>query len=78
MQINQLPYMGKQKCNVMEVGQLGDLWCLRHLAYVVKCAECGSWFHSTRPHTLYCSGACRQKAYRRRRSMDRVNMPPPF
>jgi hypothetical protein len=30
-----------------------------------NCAECGSSFESQGKHHLYCSSACRQRAYRR-------------
>lgn len=30
------------------------------------CAECGEHFEPVRANSVYCSGACRQKAYRKR------------
>ncbi len=39
---------------------------------VVKkvCEVCGSTFHPARHYARYCSGACRQRAYRERRPLD--------
>lgn len=33
----------------------------------VICPTCGATWFSNQPRALYCSNACRQKAYRRRR-----------
>jgi hypothetical protein len=35
-----------------------------------KCGYCGVTFHSSELHAAYCSGACRQGAYRDRRDAD--------
>jgi hypothetical protein len=42
----------------------------RRRARPVECAGCGETFEQTRSDTRYCSNACRQKAYRRRK-LDR-------
>jgi hypothetical protein len=34
------------------------------LGVTTECAECGATFKSEGKHHLYCSGACRQRAYR--------------
>jgi hypothetical protein len=38
-------------------------------ATLAACAECGTEFH-TRANAVYCSTACRQRAYRRHRNAD--------
>jgi hypothetical protein len=35
------------------------------LGVTTECAECGATFKSEGKHHLYCSGACRQRAYRK-------------
>lgn len=46
----------------------------------IECPACGERFHPTAPRTTngprYCSGACRQKAYRRRRALDKEGATP--
>jgi hypothetical protein len=37
------------------------------------CADCGEHFEPVRADSLYCSGACRQKAYRKRVTVAKVN-----
>jgi hypothetical protein len=59
-------YMFDDKCEVAMVGKWHDRWCVTHRAYLLDCLECGKYFHSARPHTKYCSNACRQRAYRKR------------
>ncbi len=39
--------------------------------YILHCAICGSVMFSSRHDARYCSGACRQKAYRMRLRMAR-------
>jgi hypothetical protein len=34
--------------------------------YQPECVDCGDTFESSRVDALYCSGACRQRAHRRR------------
>jgi hypothetical protein len=41
---------------------------LRHREKKQTCATCGSEFKTTRAHARFCSGACRQKAYRATKS----------
>ena len=33
------------------------------------CWQCGQVYYSARKHSKYCASACRQKAYRRRKSL---------
>lgn len=54
--------------NIVNLGEFGDKWSVRHGKYVVDCLECGVYFLTDRPHTKYHSKACRQKAHRRRAS----------
>lgn len=63
----QLPFEN-HKCVTTQVGEYNDTWCMHHAAYLLDCLWCGKNFHSSRPHTRYCSCACKQSAYR-----DRVN-----
>lgn len=48
----------------------GQLWeapyCTTHGKYLLSCLQCGHEFHTDRPHTKWCSDACRQKNYRLR------------
>lgn len=74
MEQQKLPNLGKLKCTVVRVGKWGDLWCTRHAAYVIDCVECGRIVHTSRPHTRYCSAACKQRAYRRRKSIERADV----
>jgi hypothetical protein len=39
------------------------------------CDQCGDDFKAVRPHAIYCSPACKQKAYRQRSnaSLDRLD-----
>lgn len=53
-------------CEVVPVGGFDDPWCLTHNAYRLDCLQCGRLFHSARPHTRFCTNACRQRAYRAR------------
>lgn len=50
-----------------------DYWCTHHAQYICKCRVCGISFHSDRPHTLYCSTAHSQLAYRQRKAMSNGN-----
>jgi hypothetical protein len=46
-------------------------------ATLAACAECGTEFHN-RANAVYCSTACRQRAYRRHRNVDgRHTVSPP-
>lgn len=45
-----------------------DYWSVRCGRYVLECEWCGEFFLSDRPHTKYHSKACRQAAYRARKS----------
>lgn len=58
-----------EHCSCYREGDLEDgvLWCATHSGYVMDCVVCGDWFHSHRPHTLYCSSSCSQRAYRARK-----------
>jgi hypothetical protein len=42
----------------------------RLTSYDVTCQGCGSTFTATRPDARYCSGPCRQRAYRTRRHAE--------
>ena len=61
-------------------GLIGALWLQLHLAVegdvdFHRCAECRTWFEVSaargRPDKLYCSDACRMRAYRKRKSRRR-------
>lgn len=43
----------------------------KQAGYILHCSICGTVMFSRRFDTRYCSGACRQKAYRMRRRMAR-------
>lgn len=62
------------ECNIVHVphGANIDAWCARHGEYVVRCERCERLFHTKRPHTKYCSGACSQKAYRERKRLAEI------
>lgn len=55
------------KCQTARIG-LNDVWCVHHAAYLLDCLHCGRNFHTDRPHTKYCSDACKQRAYRQRKN----------
>ena len=42
----------------------------RLTSYDVDCTVCGSTFTATRSDARYCSGPCRQRAYRQRTKAD--------
>lgn len=35
-----------------------------------KCEACGTWFYPPRNDAMWCSGACRQWAYRERKRSE--------
>jgi hypothetical protein len=40
---------------------------------LMKCAQCDTWFKSEHKGTMYCSDACKMKAYRARRNQSNGN-----
>ena len=34
----------------------------------IECVVCGEWFNTTSAKAIYCSDACKMKAYRERQS----------
>jgi len=56
------------RCHTVGVGpDRSDPWCTYHGKYLLDCLHCGRLFHTDRPHTRFCSNACKQAAYRIRR-----------
>lgn len=56
------------KISRIKLGQgFSERWCVHHAQWVLDCLECGRDFHSDRSHTRYCSNACSQAAYRKRK-----------
>lgn len=67
----QLPALGRLKCDLAKV-RVG-WYCHTHNAHVFDCLECGRFYHTNRSDSRYCSSACRQRAYRRRKSIEKAS-----
>lgn len=67
----QLPHLGRLKCDLVRTG--GGWWCNSHDCHVFDCLECGKFYHAYRSDSRYCSAACRQRAYRRRKAIERAS-----
>lgn len=64
--------LGRLDCKIIEVGRERDPYCMTHFMYKLDCLHCGQLFHTSRPHTRYCTNAHRQQAYRLRKKSQEV------
>jgi ferredoxin len=63
--------MAKPKSYIRHMQENDDLSYVQHAGYCMHCVLCDRLFFSKRIDARYCSGACRQRAYRRRVRMAR-------
>jgi hypothetical protein len=75
-----IPRLGEMRVFLVPNDLLGALWLQFALALAgekdhQQCARCGTWFEispeRSRPDRVFCSTACRSKAYRRRKELAR-------